>query len=270
MKKLLLALGALAVLTGSASAADLAARPVAKAPPPVPTASWTGCYISGGGGYGLFRVDHDERVNGVPTINNATAGGDGWLATVGAGCDYQFAGRWVVGAFADGTWSDIKGDGMARIFGVGDAAIGQLTTDWNWAVGGRIGYLVTPSVLTYVNAGFTQAHFKQQNFYNPFLPSPAGGVALPAQTFDGFFVGTGFEYAFDWLPGLFVRSEGRAAIYNRKDAVPFCASAGLVCFAAGAPAVPGDVDSRRPILYTAKAELVYRFNWGGGPVVGKY
>ena len=116
MKKVLLALTAVAAMTGSAFAADMAPRTYAKAPAPAPVTSWTGCWISGGGGYGLFRVNHDERVAGVGTIDNATVGGDGWLATVGAGCDYQFSNRWVVGAFADGTWSDIKGDGMARIF----------------------------------------------------------------------------------------------------------------------------------------------------------
>ena len=50
MKKLLLALTAVAAMTGSASAADLAAKPYVKAPPPPPAYSWTGFYIFGGGG----------------------------------------------------------------------------------------------------------------------------------------------------------------------------------------------------------------------------
>lgn len=256
-------------MTGSAFAADMAPRTYAKAPAPAPVTSWTGCWISGGGGYGLFRVNHDERVAGVGTIDNATVGGDGWLATVGAGCDYQFSNRWVVGAFADGTWSDIKGDGMARIFGVGDAAIGRLTNDYSWAVGGRIGYVVNPNFLTYFSGGYTQAHFKQQNFNTAFLPSTVTGVALPGQTFDGLFLGSGVEYAFDWLPGLFIKTEGRAAWYNRKDSVPFCATAGSVCAGPGLLNGGLDTDSRKPIVYTAKTELVYRFNWGG-PVVAKY
>ena len=48
-------------------------------------------------------------------------GGRGWLGKVGAGCDYQFAGpfgSWVVGVFADGHWSDIKGNHyLAACFG---------------------------------------------------------------------------------------------------------------------------------------------------------
>ena len=46
MKKMLIALTAAAAFTGSAYAADLPARmPVKAAPPPLPVASWTGCYL---------------------------------------------------------------------------------------------------------------------------------------------------------------------------------------------------------------------------------
>jgi outer membrane immunogenic protein len=71
------------------------------------------------------------------------------------------------------------------------------------------------------------------------------------------------------MPGLFVRSEGRAAYYSRKDVSPTCVGAGTVCAGAAAPGVIGAsvaTDSRRPIVYTTKAELVYRFNWGGPAV----
>jgi outer membrane immunogenic protein len=268
--KILLALAAVAAMTGSAFAADMAPRIYAKAPPVASATNWTGCWISGGGGYGLYRVDHDERIIGVgQNVLNASAGGDGWLATAGAGCDYQFGGRWLLGAFADGTWSDIKGDQMVRISGMGDSTIGRLSNDWSWAVGGRVGYLVTPSVLSYFNAGYTQAHFKQVDFYGEAPPLAFTGGSIPAQTFDGFFVGAGIEYAFDGLPGLFLKSEGRAAIYSRRDAIPYCSTAGSICAAAGAGAFTGDIDSRRPIVYTSKLELVYRFNWGG-TAVAKY
>jgi outer membrane immunogenic protein len=278
MKKMLLALAAAAAFSGSAYAADLPARmPMKAAPPPAPVVNWTGCWISGGGGYGLFRVNHDERFTSFRTglpggVVNSTVGGDGWLGTGGVGCDYQFSSRWVAGLFADGSFTDIRGDGMARIRGTGDVLVGELKSDWNWAVGGRLGYLVTPGFLTYVNGGYTQAHFNQQNFNTGFIPSVATGLALPGQTFDGVFFGTGVEYGFDWLPGLFLRSEGRAAWYTRKDAIPFCANAGSVC-AGPALTTPGAgtgiTDSRRPIIYTSKMELVYRFNWGG-PVVARY
>ena len=54
MKKLVIALTALAAFSGSAVAADLGARPYAKAPVAVaPAYNWTGFYIFGGGGAGL-------------------------------------------------------------------------------------------------------------------------------------------------------------------------------------------------------------------------
>ena len=67
MKKIALALTALAALTGSASAADLAARPYTKAPVAVaPVADWTGCYVGGGGGDGFCEP------GSTPTMITAT------------------------------------------------------------------------------------------------------------------------------------------------------------------------------------------------------
>jgi hypothetical protein len=37
----------------------------------------------------------------------------------------------------------------------------------------------------------------------------------------------------DWLPGLFVRSEGRANVYNRKNVLPTCVAAVGFCAAPG-------------------------------------
>ncbi|MGY4371059.1 opacity protein-like surface antigen [Bradyrhizobium sp. LB1.3] len=103
MKKTLLALTALAAMTGSASAADLAARPYVKAPMPAPVANWTGFYIFGGGG-GLSNADQDinDTATGTPLTIDQRQGGSGWFGTVGAGYDWQFNGTWVAGVFADG------------------------------------------------------------------------------------------------------------------------------------------------------------------------
>lgn len=263
MKRLVVALTAIAAFTGSALAADMAPRPYVKAPPPVPAVSWTGCWISGGGGYGISRTDRDSRdvVTGALTVQNGTSGSDGWLATAGVGCDYQFSGRWVVGAFADGTWSDINGDHSWRVFGPGAAFVGEAKQDWSWAAGARVGYLVTPSFLTYFNAGYTQAHYEAYNLFETTATFGATGLQVPGQTFDGFFIGSGFEYQLDFLPGLFVKSEGRAAWYDRGDSRLTCASVGTRCAVATGLDPYGNVDSRRPIVYTAKTELVYRFNW---------
>ena len=276
MKKLVLALAAAAAFTGSASAADMAVKAARPLPQPVaPVMSWTGCWISGGGGGGINKVSHDNFDPTEPFLRqqNADTGMSGWLATVGVGCDYQFSGRWVIGAFADATWSDITGDHGARIGGVGDMAIGRMKNDWSWSVGGRVGYLVAPNVLTYVNAGFTQTHFTDTNMFD--LTRNGGlftGIVVPGQTFDGVFLGSGIEYAFDWLPGLFLKSEGRAAWFSRKDTRAVCVTSGTDCNGFNNPQFITDDNliSRRPITYIGKFELVYRFNWGKQPVVARY
>src|SRR5438105_3596106 len=118
MKKFLLALTAVAAMTGSASAADLAARPYVKAPVAAPVPTWTGCYVGLGGGGAMTNNDHNDIDNagvffapGTAGGPNLTSGARGWLATVQGGCDYQFAGtNWLVGGFADYDYMDVKGD----------------------------------------------------------------------------------------------------------------------------------------------------------------
>src|SRR5207249_3607963 len=84
-----------------------------------------------------------------------TAGGRGWFGTAQIGCDYQLSGNWVIGAFADWDFGDIRGT----------ASVAQTnltfreSQKWSWAAGGRLGYVVMPNLLTYVSGGFTEAHF---------------------------------------------------------------------------------------------------------------
>ena len=81
MKKFLLATTALAALTGSAFAADLPARTYTKAPPVAIAPSWTGFYIFGGGGGGLWAGDqHTETFpGGAPLAIDTRNGGSGWF-----------------------------------------------------------------------------------------------------------------------------------------------------------------------------------------------
>src|SRR5437879_9717237 len=106
MKKVLLALTALAAFTGSAVAADLGARPYTKAPAPVaPVYNWTGFYIFGGAGGGLWNADSNVQSTGVvgafgafgafgpagtALTRDQRLGGSGWFGTVGIGYDWQF------------------------------------------------------------------------------------------------------------------------------------------------------------------------------------
>ena len=114
-----LSVGAVAAfisLTVSASAADLPARMPVKAVPVVaPAFSWTGCFIGGNAG-GLWATKNWRAAPGEPTIGfGGVAVGtpfgshdvNSWVAGAQLGCDYQFAGNWVIGIQGDYDWSAI-------------------------------------------------------------------------------------------------------------------------------------------------------------------
>lgn len=237
-------------MAAPAIAADLrpkAPPPIVKAPPAPIGYNWTGCYVNGGGGYGLFNQDSFTTNNGgISTSSNVTNGGRGWFGTAGGGCDVQFGG-WVLGAFGDYDFTDLKGDVVIP----NSNAVGREKQDSAWAVGGRLGYTLTPTILTYVNGGYTQARFDAINFV-----SQGAGVPLDAQigaaTYSGWFVGSGFEYSLGWMPGLFWKTEYRFAQYDRESLA--------ILNGAGTP-TGGSLESDKTIQ-TIRSELVWRFNWG--------
>ncbi len=148
MKKLVIALTALAAFTGSASAADLGARPYTKAPAPVAMApSWTGFYIFGGGGGGIWSANGgvDNTATGICLIcTNTRTGGDGWFGTVGAGYDWQYGPSWVFGIFGDGTFGSLRGN-------IGDASCSRCRSDrQRWRqLGQPVLVLATSSLRTF-------------------------------------------------------------------------------------------------------------------------
>ena len=210
MKKLVLALSAVAVFSGSALAADLPARTYTKAPVVVETPSWTGFYIFGGGGGGVWDADNHTSTAAGAVSNNVRTGGDGWFGTVGAGYDWQFNRTWVAGIFADGTFGSLTGSIQDPFNGL----TGNVKLQDAWAAGARIGYLVAPNVLSYVNAGYTQSYWSGSS-----LALPAAGPFLattPSFNRGGWFVGGGVENNLDIFgitaPGWFMKTEYRAVL----------------------------------------------------------
>jgi outer membrane immunogenic protein len=269
MKKMLIALTAAAAFSGSAYAADMA-RPYVKAPPPpAPITTWTGCYVGAGGGGGMFSNDSYlvTAPPGAPVraSSDLTQGGTGWLATVQAGCDYQFAGTgFVVGLFADGDWTNIRGDHTGDTPGlVGLAATDRQTLNSQWAVGGRAGFEVLPGLLTFFSAGYTEANFSgaTYQFQTPGFPVGPTGDHINSQTYRGWFLGAGDEYSLaKWLPGLFWKTEYRFSRFDSQD-VPVLFN--------GTNISNGFLERTHFDVQTVRSELVYRFNWGG-PLVAKY
>src|SRR5436853_7005911 len=85
MKRILFSVATVVAMAAPALAADLRA-PVMKAPP-MPVTSWTGCYLEGGGGYGMWDQNVTSFNSNVQTDARVNNGGRGWFGTVGAGCD---------------------------------------------------------------------------------------------------------------------------------------------------------------------------------------
>jgi outer membrane immunogenic protein len=260
MKRILLALTAVAALSGSAFAADLSPRTYTKAPPPVVAPSWTGFYIFGGVGGGIWDSDSHTQTNpgGIPLSIDQRVGGDGWFGTVGAGYDWQFAGSWVAGVFADGQFGSLRGTLQDQALLV----TSRIKMQDAWAAGVRLGYLVAPSVYSYVNAGYSGSHWSGSSLID--LAGTPVGLHTNSFNTNGWFVGGGVENNLNIFgitaPGLFMKTEYRGAYYDRKTIGEFNAVNVLQ---------PPDALSFKPWVQTISTSLVYRFNWTG-PVAAKY
>ena len=260
MKKLVLALTAVAAFTGSASAADLGARPYTKAPMAVaPAYNWTGFYIFGGAGGGVWDADSHTNVLGVPNTISQSVGGDGWFGTVGIGYDWQFGGGWVAGIFGDGQFGSLKGtvnDQVALL-------TGRIKMEDAWAGGVRLGYLIAPNVLSYVNGGSSGSQWSGTTLTN--FAGTASGFHTDSFNRNGWFVGGGVENNLNIFgisaPGWFMKTEYRAAYYDRKDIAVRTDVGNLATT---------DAIAFKPLVQTVSTSLVYRFNWSGAPVQAKY
>jgi len=254
MKKILLASAALAALSfaTSASAADLGAAPYVKAAPPVAALNWTGLYIFGGAGGGLWTADNNSPGNRTQRL-----GGDGWYGTVGIGYDWQLNSKWVLGLFGDAQFGEVKGS-------MEDSAQnleGAVKLRNAYAAGARLGYLVAPNVLSYVNAGWAGSDWSGATMTT--LDKDVFGAKTGSFSTNGWFVGGGVENNLDFFgisaPGWFMKTEYRAAYYdnvnlNETDAKGVTLNRQL---------------NFKPWTQNVSTSLVYRFNWNG-PVVARY
>ncbi len=261
MKKLALALTALAAMTGSAMAADMAPHAYTKAPPPVMLPSWTGFYIFGGIGGGIWDANDYTKITatGLPLSINQKQGGDGWYGTVGIGYDWQFNGNWVFGLLADGQFGSLKGSIVDQPFFL----TGNERMQDAWAAGARLGYLVAPNVLSYVNGGYSGSHWSGTTLLNTFAGTLVG-LHTNSFNLNGVFVGGGVENNLNIFgisaPGWFMKTEYRLAYYGNKNVTEFFDGTNLA---------DGHDLAFKPLVQTISTSLVYRFNWTG-PVVAKY
>ena len=186
-------LGAIALVTGiavgSADAADLAARPFTKAPPPVAVPfTWTGFYAGVQGGYqwSRDRVTEFETATGVATGFGRDFKPTGGFGGLHAGYNYQF--NWLVlGIEGDVDFGRVS-DGFSTAFGL----IYDARKNWEASVRGRLGVTPVDRLLLYVTGGVAFTELKYHWETPPLFGIPPADASISTT---GWTAGGGAEVA---------------------------------------------------------------------------
>jgi len=200
MKKFLLGtvgLIALGIAAAPASAADLAARPYTKAPPPIAALyDWSGFYIGGNGGWGSARKCWDFLTPaGVFFANEGCHDATGGTAGGQIGYRWQ-AGTWVFGLEGQGNWADFHGSNTSLAF---PGFRNDSRVDAFGLFTGQIGYAWNNTLL-YVKGGGAVTSDRYRSF-------TIGGIQASNNQDDtrwGGVVGVGLEFGFapNWSAGV--------------------------------------------------------------------
>src|SRR5260370_29488973 len=205
MKKILVGAigGAVALsLSAPASAADLAARPYIKAPPPAVAAiyDWSGLYIgiNGGGGSARKCWDFVTPVTGTlfaEGCHNATGG------TVGGQLGYRWqTANWVFGLEGQGNWANFSGSNINTGFPIDR---NRSRIDAFGLITGQVGYAWN-TVLFYVKGGGAVVGDKYDVFTATGFAGAGTLLASARETRWGGAVGAGVEFGFapNWSVGV--------------------------------------------------------------------
>lgn len=189
--------------------------------------NWTGIYGGVAGGAGVMTNKMSARFG--PAAASLDGGGQGLLGSVFVGGDYQISDRVLVGALGDLTWP-----GMQSVLTAGGAISATVTThtDMAWTVGGRVGYLITPSALLYALAGYTNQGFSTLGF--------AGNGATVFSSNDrlsGITVGPGLEFTI--AKGWSTRLEYRYSSFETRTLA--------------------NGETIQPSMHTVRVGLAYKF-----------
>jgi outer membrane immunogenic protein len=175
MKKQLLlgtALGALTVIN-SALAADLPVKAPPRAPI-VPAYNWAGCYVGGNIGYswgtarGDLNIAHLD-IFSLPTSFSLSLDPAGVIGGGQIGCNWQYNNGWVLGLETDFQGSGEKATqnfsgpfvtSPPFTFGEGINQSIEAKIEWFGTVRGRVGYLVTPTLMLYGTGGLAYGETK--------------------------------------------------------------------------------------------------------------
>jgi outer membrane immunogenic protein len=252
MKKFLLGTVGLVALgvAAPASAADLAARPYTKAPPPMIAAAydWSGFYIGANGGWGTSRNRWDILDNGF-VLPEGSHDADGAVAGGQIGYRWQAA-SWVFGLEAQYDWSDMRGSRISNQFFLLPGDVTDRTRIRSFGLfTGQVGYAWNNALL-YVKGG---AAVTDNRFDHRFTGTNVI-IDSSSETRWGAAAGVGVEYGF--TPNWSVAVESDHLFMGNRD-INFVVPGGVLSTVVN---VRQDVD-----LITAR--INYRF---GGPVIARY
>jgi outer membrane immunogenic protein len=243
-------------LAGAAMAADLAARPYTKAPPPVAAVyDWSGFYVGGhlGGSW-----TNEQWVNTA----NTTAFGD---LSPGQGFRQRNSGvfgggqagyNWQTGQLVFGLEGTVSGMSnrasvLNTVFGAGLDDVFSWRTDWMATVVGRAG-VAWNNNLFYVKGGY--AGVNNRLAVSDTVPANVGSGSQ-TNWHNGWTAGVGWEYGItqNWIAGV----EYDYAAFSSKS---------YQLAGAAAPAVY-TFDAKPRDIQSIVVRLSYKF---GGPVVARY
>jgi outer membrane immunogenic protein len=257
MKKFLLGSVALAaMIAGPAMAADM---PL-KAPPPVLLYSWTGCYVGGHVGGKASRADVTwgaVAVGAAAIPGSAVTDSIHLSGAVGGGqigCQYQFAGGWLIGVEVDGSWT--QSAGQSNILPPANTNFRVWVDEHNMATArGRLGY-AWDKWMFFVTGGGAWANVEVSTAPIAFVIAGQQLGAVQTQSLSGWTAGFGAEYALGY--GWSIKGEYLYMDFSNKT-----------YFGTTIPAVLGEmnVHLRQSV---ARFGMNYKFDWGYGPVVARY
>jgi outer membrane immunogenic protein len=261
MRKIALAIAALAVTAGTALAADLPSRkgpPVLPPPPPPPLMTWTGFYagLNIGGGW------QDRTSSNV--WNPAWAGGgwgwgNGWGGNSGGsggvvgggqiGYNYQFSPWLVAGVETDFQGTSIgSGGGNTLAWQGWGGGVDTARINWFGTVRGRLGinFPGFSNFLIYGTGGFAYGEVQRNLWWNHNSVTQTGWTA-----------GGGAEWMF--LPNWSVKAEYLYTELSGNQQNWFNQGFSL------------NNTNNRTRFHTVRAGVNYHFNFGSpAPVLAKY
>ena len=306
-KHILLSLAALvATAVFSAAAADLPSRKaVATFAAPVPT--WTGFYAGLNAG-GTWANNNSARITTWPlngdvaviywgtlngkvassTTNGFIGGGQigyNWQVPVGAAVFIAGVEADIQGVAANGgqkTTNAVWQSQPLYCCSVWNSTSASSNLQWLGTVRGRIGYLVTPSLLVYGTGGlaygglnFNFSQTQLDSFVYSDGPSPiaiASGTAGYSGTMLGYAAGGGVEWML--FPNWSLKAEYIYYNLGNVAATQFLVDypLGYVAASGAKPGPPFVVSTAQsPVAGNiARAGINYHFNWGAAPVVASY